>query len=178
MPKKISGFTLIELIIGITILSLLAVALLAALDPVEQFNKARDTTTRNTAMEIHNAVLRYSAARDQYPNIVATVTGFITVNPTLVSELVQAGELKTNFETAAGGASALNEIRMFNIGDPTGGSGTGIIYTCFKPRSKQFKLQKGMFDLATAATYPSPNMTCAPQGVDPNARGACAYCAQ
>lgn len=177
MPKKISGFTLVELIIGITILSLLAVALLAALDPVEQFNKARDTTTRNTAMELHNAVLRYSAARDQYPNAVATITVAVTGNSTFVGELVQAGELKTNFATAAGGDTALNEIRMYNIGDPTGGSGTGIIYTCFMPRSKQFKLQKGMFNLAANA-YPSPNSTCAIQGTDPNARGNCAYCAQ
>jgi len=177
MNQKTYGFTLIELIIGITILSLLAVALLAALDPVEQFNKARDTTTRNTAMEMHNAVLRYSAARDVYPTQIAVVTVAITGNTTFVQELVQAGELKTNFATAAGGDASLNEIRMFNVGDPAGGSGTGIIYTCFMPRSKQFKLQKGMFDLA-AGVYPSPNATCAIQGTNPNTRGNCAYCAQ
>jgi len=177
MPKKISGFTLVELIIGITILSLLAVALLAALDPVEQFNKARDTTTRNTALELHNAVLRYSAARDVYPSPISVVTVAITANPTFVQELVQAGELKTNFSTAAGGNTVLNEIRMYNIGDPTGGSETGIIYTCFMPRSKQFKLQKGMFNLAANA-YPSPNSTCSFQGTNPNDRGNCAYCAQ
>jgi prepilin-type N-terminal cleavage/methylation domain-containing protein len=176
MNKKISGFTLIELIIGITILSLLAVALLAALDPVEQFNKARDTTTRNTAMELHNAVLRYNAARDQYPDPVATITSFVTVDPTFVQTLVQSGELKSNFATSAGGASALGEIRMFNT-DPGTGSSTGVLYTCFMPKSKQFKLQKGMFDLATGA-YPTPNATCAVQGNDPTARANCAYCAQ
>jgi len=61
MKKFTKGFTLIELLIVIALLGALAVALLAALDPLEQIKKGNDTGVRNTVAEIHGAMVRYSS---------------------------------------------------------------------------------------------------------------------
>ncbi|PJE63249.1 Tfp structural protein, partial [Candidatus Roizmanbacteria bacterium CG10_big_fil_rev_8_21_14_0_10_39_6] len=47
IQKQKKGFTLIELLIVIALLGTLAVALLAAIDPFEQFKKGTDTARRN-----------------------------------------------------------------------------------------------------------------------------------
>ena len=116
--SKKAGFTLIELIIGITILALLAVGLLAALDPAEQFAKARDTGTRNAAIELHNALIRYHASFDNYPDELLTpavgAAGYVIATtpagpgPTIIQKLIDAGELKKTFSSAAG--SSLSNI--------------------------------------------------------------------
>jgi prepilin-type N-terminal cleavage/methylation domain-containing protein len=173
MTRK-SGFTLIELIIAITILGLLAVALLAALDPIEQFNKARDTATRNTALEIHNAMLRYNASKDAFPTWVSAVTSF-PLSPTgnrgaLIADLINTGELKSNFIQAAG--SALDRISVYN-------NLNGIFYTCFRPVSKQFRTEAGLFDVTGFPNmFPSPGLTCAQSSAATTGRDHCAYCAQ
>ncbi|MFO0703545.1 MAG: prepilin-type N-terminal cleavage/methylation domain-containing protein [Patescibacteria group bacterium] len=171
MQKKIAGFTLIELIIGITILSLLAVALLAALDPVEQFNKARDTATRNTAMEIHNGILRYNAAKDTLPSLVPSIVN-PSIIPTVIAELVAAGELKTNFKNSAG--SSINQISIFSADGTAAG-----VKTCYRPSSKQFLQGKNNYVITPAAnnnyllpsTFPASPGTCT-SGV------GCIWCAE
>lgn len=201
VQSRKKGFTLIELIIGITILALLAVGLLAALDPAEQFAKARDTSTRNTLLEVFGAIQRYEAAQESYPGTMATV---LTDNgagvalrttgspPTYnlgdaVGALVTAGELKTNFKTAAG--TALEKIYVFQTdGDPLVAE-DGKAMLCFRPSSKSFQLQAGLFNAAaavgTATTWATDaddsaptSGTCAVSGTDLTARADCVYCAQ
>ena len=171
MKTQSKGFTLIELIIGITILSLLAVALLAALDPVEQFNKARDTATRNTTMEIHNALLRYKAAKEVYPaNInVTKVEQMSGANGlAILTDLTGSGELKGNFASVAG--TALQTIYVAN--DTT----NNILYTCYQPRSKQFSQQGGLYEIGTIGTDLPTEGAC----TTPAASGtrSCFYCAR
>ena len=43
------GFTMIELLIVITILGILAVAVLSAINPIEQINRGRDTGRQSDA---------------------------------------------------------------------------------------------------------------------------------
>ena len=141
------GFTLIELIIGITILALLAVGLLAALDPAEQFNKARDTATRNTLLEVFSAFQRYEAAQESYPS------AFTALNPnegtsakdmmSAIDDLIASGELKPNFKSAAG--KTLDEIYIYKDAD-------NKVLTCFKPKAKSFKLAAGLFTNAQNAS--------------------------
>ncbi len=171
MKTQSKGFTLIELIIGITILSLLAVALLAALDPVEQFNKARDTATRNTTMEIHNAMLRYKAAKEVYPTIInvsAAKHMSSAEGLSILTDLTDSGELKGNFASVAG--TALQTIYVAN--DST----SNILYTCSQPRSKQFSQQGGLYNISAPGSVLPVEGTC----TTPAASGTrvCYYCAR
>lgn len=61
------GFTLVELLIVIALISILAVAVLATINPIEQANKARDATVQNDAAEVLNAYERYYTNGQDYP---------------------------------------------------------------------------------------------------------------
>ncbi len=61
------GFTLVELLIVIALISILSVAVLATINPIEQSNKAKDSTKQNDAAEIMNAYERFYANSQSYP---------------------------------------------------------------------------------------------------------------
>ena len=62
-----TGFTLVELLIVIALIAILSVAVLATINPIEQSNKAKDSTIQNDAAEVLNAYERYYAAQSSYP---------------------------------------------------------------------------------------------------------------
>ncbi|MBP6993744.1 prepilin-type N-terminal cleavage/methylation domain-containing protein [Candidatus Woesebacteria bacterium] len=181
VQSRKKGFTLIELIIGITILALLAVGLLAALDPAEQFAKARDTSTRNTLLEIYGALQRYEAAQENYPTAVSELvagTGTYASNGTAVgsgasnmaqavTDLIASGELKQNFKSAAG--TALDRIYIYK--DAT----YQKLMVCYKPTARSFKIAAGLFQNAanasvlgvTAPNVTAANETCAANAANP-----------
>ena len=66
MFKKL-GFTMIELLIVIAVLGILAVAVLASINPIEQINRGRDTGSRSDAEQLISAIDRYYAAKGFYP---------------------------------------------------------------------------------------------------------------
>ena len=80
--KRTKGFTLVELLIVIALISILAVAVLATINPIEQSNKARDARVLNDAAEVMNAIERYYASSQRYPWEV------FTVNPLDTEDLV------------------------------------------------------------------------------------------
>lgn len=61
------AFTLIEILIVIAIIGILAVAILIALDPVEQTNRANDVKHVTAQGEIRGAIQRYFASKFKYP---------------------------------------------------------------------------------------------------------------
>ncbi len=61
------GFTMIELLIVITILGILAVAVLSAINPLEQINRGRDTSSQSDAEQLISATDRYNAFTGFYP---------------------------------------------------------------------------------------------------------------
>ncbi len=68
--KKITtqlGFTMIELLIVITILGILAVAVLSAINPIEQINRGRDTGSQSDAEQLLSSIDRYNAFQGYYP---------------------------------------------------------------------------------------------------------------
>lgn len=65
--SRAAGFTMIELLIVIAILGILAVAVLAAINPVEQINRSRDTATRSDAEQLIGAIDRFNAMKGYYP---------------------------------------------------------------------------------------------------------------
>ena len=62
-----AGFTLIELLIVITLIGILAVAVLSAINPIEQVNKARDARSRGDSAQLLGAIDRYFAANLEFP---------------------------------------------------------------------------------------------------------------
>lgn len=65
--KSQLAFTMIELLIVIAILGILAVAVLAAINPIEQINRGRDTGSRSDAEQLLSAIDRFYAYRGYYP---------------------------------------------------------------------------------------------------------------
>lgn len=153
--KRSKAFTLVELIIAITILGLLAVGLLAALDPAEQFAKGRDTSTSQIAQTMSGAIERYRASFNNstpgtFPAGTAANNSIVanTANGlTIVNALITAGELKSNF-TSAAGAELAKIVIMRDI------TATGSIFVCYKPTSKSFMMQPGQYFLASSAATP------------------------
>jgi len=65
--KKTSGFTLIELLVVIALIGILAVAVLSALDPIEQTNKAKDAKMQADSSQLVSAIDRFYAANFYFP---------------------------------------------------------------------------------------------------------------
>lgn len=71
MIKKLfnqeSGFTMIELLISIGVLSILAVFALAAINPIDQFKKARDSQRKSDLAQIQRVLEQYYQDWGHYP---------------------------------------------------------------------------------------------------------------
>lgn len=155
-----AGFTMIELLIVIAILGILAVAVLSAINPIEQINRGRDTGSQSDAEQLLNATERYVAFQGYLPWQIAadaTTRGLQSVggglveftslvvdanNCTIVDKLGKgnpldvlckgADELKETFFNRVLGASA-NPLYIYR--EP-GMSAT--TYVCFQPQSSAF----------------------------------------
>ena len=154
-----AGFTMIELLIVIAILGILAVAVLSAINPVEQINRGRDTGSRSDAEQLLSALDRYNAFAGYYPwqeggdDTVYDVTwrawdaiDALQQNTTgcNVSDLLSAGdgaactganELKVTFFNRIFDTS-YNSLYIFH-----GDEASDSTYVCFEPRSDAFKTE-------------------------------------
>lgn len=61
------GFTLIEIITAIGVLTILASVILAAVNPIEQFRKAQDAKRKSDLAQIQRALEAYYQDFDRYP---------------------------------------------------------------------------------------------------------------
>lgn len=151
--KTAQGFTLIELLIVIAVLGILAVAVLSAINPIEQINRSRDTGGRSDAEQLIGAIDRFYATSGYYPwKADTTGTGAVAwtkVDSTWMDEastpvsvlnkLSQAGtgEVKASFTNRIS-ASTYNPLYIWNRG--TQGDST---YVCFLPKSDSFLTEAG-----------------------------------
>ena len=62
-----AGFTMVELLVVISIIGILATAVLAALNPVEQLRKGRDTSRKADASTMLGALDRFQSSFGCYP---------------------------------------------------------------------------------------------------------------
>jgi len=138
MKKNLLGFTLIELLIVIALLGALAVALLAALDPLEQIRKGTDTGVRNTVAELHGGAIRYSAIKGGVLPFTATsgTIEWVLMNSEegsgFIANIIDSGELKTDFSKLAG--KQLDRIYMTGINGPE-----YKVAICYAPQAKSFR---------------------------------------
>ncbi len=152
---KNKGFTLIELLIVITLLGILAVAVLSAINPVEQMNRSRDTASRSDAEQLLSAIDRYYASTGYYPWFTAPPADeganplICNTNQTwckvdmnltdgsqpILTKLSSGGyaEIKESFVTRITD-EGYNPLYLYNEGEQ--GDST---YVCFKPQSAAFK---------------------------------------
>ncbi len=144
------AFTLVELLIVITLIAILSVAVLATINPIEQTNKARDSQFKNDAAEILGAYERYFASQNMYPWNVGTsgvqqgtaitaegqewnfgVLGAGGVGDTN-SELINTSEIKGSFANKTPFTATvknLDRLYMYHNGED-------VNYVCFIPKAK------------------------------------------
>ncbi len=196
--QRKKGFTLIELIIAITILAILAVGLIAALDPVEQINKSRDSVRRDQVIQIAEALERYYALHENYlvgltadPPVIngqnnegTSVGAAVGEAKLMVDGLASLGELKANFQTV--NAANMDKTWIYR---KNATSGLQVPVVCTEINSKSFTSQVNLWTMVgnaartitttTLGTYrpengviDSKNCTIASSGV----RDYCAFC--
>lgn len=150
------GFTMIELLIVIAILGILAVAVLAAINPVEQINRGRDTGSRSDAEQLISAIDRYNAFAGYLPWMISTDDP--AGSALAFTEITDFGDIPDSngcpldeklSQATTPGCTGADELKVtfFNrIYDPAynnlwlyndGGTGDST-YVCFVPRSKAF----------------------------------------
>jgi len=153
--KKIKGFTLVELLIVIGLLGAIAIIVIAAINPVEQANRARDARYQTSALELSKAIDRYYAGRNSFPWVIDAPgtesytntddfgyriasghgVGLCTSDCTSANqgELVTGSELKPEFaERDFIEAAAASGDEMM-VGKETGPA--GAVYVCYTPVS-------------------------------------------
>lgn len=179
------GFTMIELLVVIAIIGILAVAVLSAINPIEQINKGRDTRSRSDAQQLLQATERYFAVNELFPWNVAA-TGFTpgsTVYTTLyyfdgttaganwnwINNLLTTSEIKPTFSTR------LTTGRVHKILKAAGTNSS--TYVCFTPTSKAFSLEADRYCQTNGAAINAIQAgTCLTTNGNPPATGTNPIC--
>lgn len=136
------GFTMVELLVVISIIGILAAAIIAVLNPAEQLRKGRDTARNADTASLLNALDRYAATFGCYPweydstnstcdeagNDVAAAAissaNFATGGN--MEALVSTDELKSQFQTR--NSITNSELKIFET--------AGQASVCFTPESQ------------------------------------------
>jgi prepilin-type N-terminal cleavage/methylation domain-containing protein len=180
------GFTLVELLIVIALLGVLAAAVLAAINPLEQANRARDTRVRSDASQLLAASDRYFVSIDEFTwvtngdvtnndaaygfvNATSQGVGICGADCSTDGLLITNNELKTEFRNRDFIQNGTTDTEAVYIGKATGASSSA--YACWVPKSKSERtkatqtLTVGSPTLGTAAdcqtrTYADLSTSC------------------
>lgn len=157
------GFTMIELLIVIAILGILAVVVLAAINPLEQINRGRDTAKRADAEQLLSAFERYNAFNGYFPWMNDQNDTTVLIDPPIEVDInwvsnTSACPILERLSTATAPCVGTQELkesyvnRVLAYSDPAAANGgpraqyvyyrgsTGDnVYVCFSPQSEAFK---------------------------------------
>lgn len=146
--RKINAFTLVELLIVIALIGILAVAVLATINPIEQANKARDAKFKNDAAEVLSAYERYYTGQEDYPWNISGIGATVAFGTEMgigstdtlfgvrgvgssVGVLIATSELKSAFMGKEPFESAPDAVDMLY----TYHNGNDSTYVCFVPKA-------------------------------------------
>lgn len=151
--KKIRGFTMIELLIVIAVLGVLAIAVLAAINPIEQINRGRDTGNRSDAEQLLSAVDRYNASQMVWPwqdasdEPAAVAWTRVTTTTPAGSTCAMLSNLRYDAsDVSCPGTDEIKQTFVNRITDARynslyieyGGASGDSVYVCFSPQSMSF----------------------------------------
>lgn len=181
------GFTLVELLIVIGLLGVIAVIVIAAINPIEQANRARDTKFKADSAQLISAIDRYFVSQTEFPWVTAGLVsnsnasfGFVTAGDEGVGlcgsdcstdgVLISNNELKTEFRNRdfVEDAGAGDPEKEIFIGKAIGSSGS--IYSCFIPLSRSNRqkaiAEEDVYTLNAANGTRSATSICDADGAD------------
>lgn len=158
------GFTLVELLIVIGLLGAIALIVIAAINPIEQANRARDTRFKADGGQLISAIDRYFAARSEFPWVTegggveytnedefafvgagAQAVGICGADCTADGTLITVDELKPEFRNRdfiKKDSTGTDDQKLW-IGKSEGS--TQSVYACFIPLAKSTR-QKSCSD--------------------------------
>jgi len=138
------GFTLIELLIVFALLAILAMVVLAAINPVEQLKKAKDTARKIYANELVRAIERYQAREGKNPDL-DPILASITCSEIIEEEpVVELGELQSELSSWFPGRINEPDNRLYVGLLPRSGL-TKICYQVESMANMTKSLEKGCF---------------------------------
>lgn len=129
LPNKQQGFTLLELLVVITLLAVLAVGALVAYDGVG--DKAEAAAAANANVNVDNMIRQYKAVSSAYPNqwdsLAAANGSLIDALPAKLKTILAPVTTATDLDLIAGslGKSGINELQFWNL--DTASSNSGVL---------------------------------------------------
>jgi len=196
MKKFIRGFTLVELLIVISLLGAIAMIVIAAINPIEQANRARDTRFKSDGGQLISAIDRYFASRNEFPwQTVSPLVygidssfGFVSADNeevglcgsdcTADGVLITTDELKTEFRSRDFVQKASSGI-TYSLFVGKGSETSSSVYVCYIPmakstRSTEVAAQKVYHIDASGGKTVTTD--CDVDGADWTANGGCYVC--
>ena len=153
LKVKSLGFTMIELLIVIAVLGVLAVAVLATLNPIEQINRGRDTSSRSDAEQLLSAIDRYNANKGLWPwqdaasdDPALAWMQITAAAPATPKGCTMLGLLSTTSDPNCPGTDEIKAAFANRVADTKsnalyieyGGATGQSVYICFNPQSVAF----------------------------------------
>lgn len=135
------GFTLIEFMVAMGVLIIVLSIVLVAVNPLERFNQAKDTSTKAVAMDLVRAANIYYATASSFPweDNTDCLNELVSSNklkdiPTCINLLTEGGTLEQKYKDSP----EVNDIYVNRCEETT--------VVCYKPKSKVFISQDATYN--------------------------------
>lgn len=132
--KNNQGFTLFELLIVIVLIAILAAAILAAINPVEQFKRASDEGRKVNGYELLRSIGRYQATNGKSPNILPITPDYDCERIVSHEPVSDIDDLKYEISSWFANRIKENDKRLFVGLLPR----SGLTKICYKVESASF----------------------------------------